>query len=100
MRYAGRVPFVPLTTPPEPAPDAAAWLVVREGEVLVVGEEATAAPSPPGGSPGWPAALPAELEAATDTDPVFLGVEGGRACWAQGVGAGTPAPTGTRWVGL
>ncbi|HET9071148.1 MAG TPA: NAD(+) diphosphatase [Acidimicrobiales bacterium] len=98
VRYAGRVPFVPLTTPPEPAPVAAAWLVVREGEVLV-GDGAVAG-SPPGGSPGWPAALPAELGAGTDTEPVFLGVEGGRACWAQGVGAGTPAPTGSRWVGL
>ncbi len=90
-RYAWPMRLVPMLSPPEPAPPSSDWYLVRSGEVLAVGE---------GSPPTRPAGPPPALAASTDTDAVFLGVAGARACWAQGVSEGTPAPPGTRWIPL
>lgn len=99
-----------MPSPPESAPAAADWYLVRRGEVLVVHDgdgaagdaaaDGTGGVSSGAGGRGWPAGVPAELSARADTDPVFFGLADGRGCWAQGFEPATPAPPGSRWVPL
>ncbi len=101
MRYALQMPIVPMVSPPDPAPEAADWYLVRSGEVLVVVDDAPGvARTEEAVGVGWPAVMPDELSQRTDTDPVLLGIAEGRLCWAQGITTGSPAPPGTRWAPL
>jgi NAD+ diphosphatase len=86
--------FVSMTSPPAQTPPGAVWYLVRASELLV-GPDGL--PAGPGAVP--PAALAPLLEQA-DTEAVFLGVDRGRACWAQGLPSGSEPPEGSRWVGL
>ncbi len=92
--YAGWVPFVSLTIPPEDAAGAPCrWYAVRRAELLVVDVDGDATTA------RLPQPHP-QLATASDTEPIFLGVADAQPCWAQGVSVEAPAPPGTRWVPL
>jgi NAD+ diphosphatase len=82
--------FVPLSRPPDDAAGPARWYLVRNAEILTAGPGAVpVGEAPPGG-----------LDGAFDTEPIFLGTDGGRPCWARGVATGSSEPDGGRFEPL
>ncbi|HLH46317.1 MAG TPA: NAD(+) diphosphatase [Acidimicrobiales bacterium] len=88
------MPFAALNEP-SPADGPARWYVVRDQELLTTGP----ATFPAGSGPAPPELLSGLLDGA-DTEPLFVGVDGGQPCWAQGVGGRPEAPDGARWESL
>jgi NAD+ diphosphatase len=83
--------YVPLVTPPADRAEPALWLAFRKGEVVVV---------PDAGQPTLPCCIDLAEHGLAPRRHHYLGLYGGRHCYAAEVGESEPLPEGWAALGL